>query len=45
MSMMEIPVEEKDCNGNEENDKNGDGNGPNRDSSLALATAGWVILH
>lgn len=45
MSMMEIPVEEKDCHGNEENDENGDGNGPSGDSSLALATAGWVILH
>ena len=43
---MEIPVEEKDCDGNEENDENGDGNGPSGDSSSIWITfADRVILH
>ena len=38
-----VPVEEKDCNGNKENNENGNRNCPRRDSRLALARDGTVF--
>ena len=38
-----VPVEEKDCNGNKENNKNGNRDCPRRDSRLALARDGTVL--
>ena len=38
-----VPVEEKDCHGNKENNENGDRDCPRRDSRLALARDGTVF--
>ena len=41
--MQNVPVEEKDCHGNKENNENGNRNCPRRDSRLALARDGTVF--
>ena len=45
MRERKIPVDEKDCDGNKENDENGNGNRPDGNSRSAWTTADWVILH